>query len=187
MQAKPRSGLPKKHGESQQVYGLTKRVLRLLFKSSPCKFNFSIMSVLKKLKSGVSSYRNKPEENFFKDYLIEVPVQETGECYFGRNTFNFKRCHFNNNPSNMRLISSSLLCLAAPGSKAMSFHLSCPPEGSWAKLPENLTEKMANFDDKALKTDMEVPFSVPFCDHVPLDFGICHHQVLIPTSNSTNI
>lgn len=89
-----------------------------------------------------SPKENKPEENFFKDYLIEVPVQET----------------------------------AAPGSKAMSFHLSCPPEGSWAKLPENLTEKMANFDDKALKTDMEVPFSVPFCDHVPLDFGICHHQ-----------
>ncbi|XP_071347364.1 uncharacterized protein [Trachinotus anak] len=56
----------------------------------------------------------------------------------------------------------------APTSKVLSFRLSCAPgKGPWTMYPT----------EKCLKNEGDVAQAlVPFCDHKPLHFGICHHQ-----------
>lgn len=63
-------------------------------------------------------------------------------------------------------------CLVASTSKVLSFRLSgAPGKGCWTAYPSSATEK-------CLKTEgEEAQVLVPFCDHKPLQFGICHHQV----------
>ncbi|XP_051258730.1 glutamate-rich protein 6 isoform X2 [Dicentrarchus labrax] len=59
----------------------------------------------------------------------------------------------------------------ATTSKVLRFRLSCAPgKGCWTVYPSSATEKH-------LKTKKEEEHVlVPFCDHKPLQFGICHHQ-----------
>ncbi|XP_039999549.1 uncharacterized protein LOC120798854 isoform X2 [Xiphias gladius] len=59
----------------------------------------------------------------------------------------------------------------ASTSKVLSFRLSgAPGKGCWTAYPSSATEK-------CLKTEgEEAQVLVPFCDHKPLQFGICHHQ-----------
>lgn len=76
-----------------------------------------------------------------------------------------------------------MLCIGAKGSNVMSFRLSCPPKGSWAKLPESERDRKANL----LETSLDNNISVSICNHEPLDFGLCHHQVgYINTTNIDN-
>ncbi|XP_044075098.1 glutamate-rich protein 6 [Siniperca chuatsi] len=59
----------------------------------------------------------------------------------------------------------------APTSKVLSFRLSCAPgKGCWTVCPSTATEKHLKIKEE------EEQVLVPFCDHKPLQFGICHHQ-----------
>ncbi|GAA6228271.1 glutamate-rich protein 6-like isoform X1 [Lates japonicus] len=58
-----------------------------------------------------------------------------------------------------------------PTSKVLSFRLSCAPgKGCWTVNPCGATEKCFKTEGE------EAQALVPFCDHKPLQFGICHHQ-----------
>ncbi|KAK2895299.1 hypothetical protein Q8A73_014787 [Channa argus] len=59
----------------------------------------------------------------------------------------------------------------APISKVLSFRLSCAPQKGCCTVYSGSTT------DKGLQTDAEEEqVLVPFCEHSPLKFGICHHQ-----------
>ncbi|XP_055007751.1 glutamate-rich protein 6 isoform X2 [Boleophthalmus pectinirostris] len=60
----------------------------------------------------------------------------------------------------------------APDSNVMNFRLSCPVEGSWARLPKHQSERRTHF----LDANRNYEFSVSICAHKPLDFGLCHYQ-----------
>ncbi|KAF1383880.1 hypothetical protein PFLUV_G00136430 [Perca fluviatilis] len=58
-----------------------------------------------------------------------------------------------------------------PTSKVLSFRLSCAPgQGCWTVYPCSATEKHLKIKEQ------EEQVLVPFCDHKPLQFGICHYQ-----------
>lgn len=59
----------------------------------------------------------------------------------------------------------------AVGSNMMNFRLSRPKKGSCVKRPENNCERL--LDTSFYKDD--ISFSI--CNHEPIDFGLCHHQV----------
>ncbi|XP_059200743.1 glutamate-rich protein 6-like [Centropristis striata] len=59
----------------------------------------------------------------------------------------------------------------ASTSKVLSFRLSCAPENEcWTVIPCCATEMHFKIKEE------EEQVLVPFCDHKPLNFGICHHQ-----------
>ncbi|XP_029309937.1 glutamate-rich protein 6 [Cottoperca gobio] len=59
----------------------------------------------------------------------------------------------------------------APTSKVFSFRLSCAPgKGCWTVYPCSATEEHLKIKEE------EEQVSAPFCDHKPLQFGMCHHQ-----------